>query len=155
MTDGVLVIGYGNAMRRDDGAGQRLARLVAASKLPGVRSLAVHQLSPELAEALASARVAVFVDAEEEAEAAAARPITEAPGLATLGHACGPAWLLALAQAIYGRRPPAWLVSVPAQDTGHGTGLSSSAKRGVREGVEIVRRLVSPQLNSGARASEP
>ncbi len=42
----VLVIGYGNTLRSDDGAGKRVAELVAEWQLLNVRSLLVHQLTP-------------------------------------------------------------------------------------------------------------
>src|SRR5262245_33122909 len=60
---GAVVIGYGSELRGDDGIGPRVAEAVGARGWPGVRALALHQLTPELAEVLAGARVAVFVDA--------------------------------------------------------------------------------------------
>ncbi len=57
-----LVIGYGNELRRDDGIGPRVARAVADWDIPGVRALAVHQLTPELAVDIAQAKEVVFVD---------------------------------------------------------------------------------------------
>src|SRR5262245_1795360 len=59
----VVVIGYGNDLRGDDAVGLRAAQAVAAWDMPGVCGLAVHQLTPELAEILAGAALAIFVDA--------------------------------------------------------------------------------------------
>src|SRR5947208_15429626 len=59
----ILVVGYGNELRGDDAAGPRIAREVAAWGLPQVRTLAAHQLTPELAAELAHADAAIFVDA--------------------------------------------------------------------------------------------
>ena len=48
--DGVLVIGYGNALRTDDGFGWHAAgRLAADPRLDGAEILQLHQLTPELA----------------------------------------------------------------------------------------------------------
>ena len=58
-----LVIGYGNTLRSDDGAGQRVAEKIGQWELPGVGALAVHQLTPELAENIAQADAVIFVDA--------------------------------------------------------------------------------------------
>ena len=63
----ILVIGYGNELRRDDGLGPRVAASLAG---PGVRALAVRQLTPELAEEVATARLVVFVDARVNPPAA-------------------------------------------------------------------------------------
>jgi Ni,Fe-hydrogenase maturation factor len=59
----ILIIGYGNTLRGDDGAGQRVAEMVSEWGLDEVRSLSVHQLTPELAEPISTAKLAIFVDA--------------------------------------------------------------------------------------------
>jgi hydrogenase maturation protease len=141
VTDKVLVIGYGNALRRDDGAGPRVARLVAAHRWPGVRALAVHQLTPELAEAVAEADRAVFVDAACTDSEVRVRTIAATSAVTVLGHASDPARVLGLAEAVFGRCPPAWLITVPAADMGYGKRLSPLAKRGARRAFENVRRL--------------
>jgi hydrogenase maturation protease len=48
MNTDLLVIGYGNELRSDDGVGPRVARAVAEWRLPGVEAIAVHQLTLEL-----------------------------------------------------------------------------------------------------------
>ncbi|PPT05423.1 NADH-reducing hydrogenase maturation factor [Geitlerinema sp. FC II] len=59
----MLVIGYGNSLRGDDGIGRAIAEQVASWNLPHVRSLSLHQLTPELAEELSRVDRAVFIDA--------------------------------------------------------------------------------------------
>jgi hydrogenase maturation protease len=143
VTDPIVVIGYGNELRRDDAAGPLVARAVAARKHPRARALAVHQLAPELAEVLAGASIAIFVDAAATTESAVARPILDVRGPERLGHTSDPAWLLGLTEAVYGCRPTAWLVTLPAADLGHGKGLSPTAKRGVRQALELVEGLIA------------
>jgi hypothetical protein len=46
----LLVIGYGNSLRRDDGVGPRVAEAVEALQLPGVRTLTCQLLTPEFAD---------------------------------------------------------------------------------------------------------
>ncbi len=142
MTEPSLVIGYGNELRRDDGAGPRVCRELEARCTSGVQVRIVHQLTPELAEPLAGARLAVFVDAAAGQETVNCRPVIEAQGASALGHTGDPAWLLALAQALFGRRPPAWLVTVPAADFAFGTGLSPAAERYVPDALAAVERLL-------------
>jgi hydrogenase maturation protease len=142
--ESALVIGYGNSLRRDDGAGLCAAQAVRAWHRPDIRVLAVQQLTPEMAEDLAASRLAVFIDA------AAAPPdgsvgvlrVEPAEARATLGHTSDPQGLLALAQAVYGRHPPAWLVMIPAANCGFGQGLSRTAQRGVNLALEAVTRLL-------------
>lgn len=61
----IVVIGYGNTLRGDDGFGQLAARLLEARQIQGLEVIASHQLNPELAAWLAEARFAVFLDATE------------------------------------------------------------------------------------------
>lgn len=135
----LVVIGYGNELRRDDGVGPLVARAVADWRLPGVLALASHGLVPELAEHLSRAERALFVDAKRASrlELAEVRP---APA-AALGHAGGPGWLLSLAEEVLGRAPAAWLITVPAAEFGHGEGLTPLAQAGLAEALALVCRL--------------
>ncbi len=64
----VLVVGYGNVLRGDDGVGQEVAEAIwlQRDRLPGLaraRVIWVTQLTPELALDVSDAGLAVFVDA--------------------------------------------------------------------------------------------
>ncbi len=116
MTTPALVIGYGNSLRSDDGAGPRVAELLATTG--GVSVRIRQQLVPELADDLRGRRVVVFVDAAATLApgAVATRRLTaseggEAPGLA---HHFGPEALLLLADRLYEARPRAFLVTIGA-----------------------------------------
>ena len=61
---GVVVLGYGNTLRQDDGAGPAVADLLSdALTRAGGTCLSAHQLLPEHAAALAAALLVIFVDA--------------------------------------------------------------------------------------------
>jgi hydrogenase maturation protease len=140
----ILVIGYGNDLRGDDAVGPRVAAAVAEWDAPGVRALAVHQLTPELAETLAAADLAIFVDAsaspeQEEVEIQLTAP---ADRDTALGHTCAPRMLLALAESLYGSRPPAWSITVPAQSFALGAGLSPAAERGLAAALQRISELI-------------
>lgn len=59
----VLVIGYGNPDRCDDGLGPALAARLAELNIPGVRVDTEFQLNPEAAATVAEHEVAIFIDA--------------------------------------------------------------------------------------------
>jgi hydrogenase maturation protease len=144
MTAAKLVIGYGNTLRGDDGIGPRVAAALEAAGLPGVTCLATHQLTPELAEPLARARVAIFVDAyaadaDGTVQVQALTPHAE-PGV--LGHTGDPGALLAMARALYGASPAAWWVMVPGVNFGVGERLSSTAADAVPVAMTHVNRLL-------------
>ena len=141
-TGDLLVIGYGNTLRRDDGVGQKVAEAVAALNLPCVSVLACQQLVPELAEAISQAGGALFVDAAidadgtaelQEIEARSAEPI--------LAHATDPRALLALAGQVFGHCPCAWSLTISVGDLSFGDGLSPRAEAGLRTAVEQTKEL--------------
>ena len=138
----LLVVGYGNELRSDDAVGPRVARAVAGWQRTGVGGIAVHQLTPEMAALLGETSVVVFVDAYGESENGKVRlrPLEAGPG-AALRHTSDPRWLLALAEALYGRRPEAWLLTIPAADFGLGRRLSPAARAGARSALRRIRRI--------------
>jgi hydrogenase maturation protease len=140
----VIIIGYGNELRGDDGIGPCVARRVAAGGWPGVGFRAVPQLTPELAEDLAGARWAIFIDAGAGGggEAVAVRRIEAGGPAAALTHFGDPRVLLAMSQALYGRAPEAWLVTVAGVNFAPGEMLSEAARLHVGRAVEQVERLL-------------
>jgi hydrogenase maturation protease len=145
----VVVIGYGNTLRGDDAAGPRAASVVAGWGLSGVSAQAVPQLTPELAESLASARLAIFVDARlaDEGGRVAVRPIEPADQGTIFGHAADPRRLLALTRTAYGSCPRSWLITVPAADFRLGEGLSPMAESGVEGALRQIARLAHGALS--------
>jgi hydrogenase maturation protease len=136
-----LVIGYGNPLRRDDGAGPALARRIADLRLPGVEVIEAHQLLPEHAAALSRADRALFVDASAEPGLAAPRmrelqPSAE-PSLAP--HASDPEALLALAAILFEHSPEARLLEIPAADLSIGEGLSTATLEACDQALERAR----------------
>jgi hydrogenase maturation protease len=142
MNTRLLVIGYGNELRRDDGVGPRAARAVAAWQLPGVAAVAAHQLMPELADLIGEAERVVFVDAGQD-DVVLTRPMEPGRAAQVLGHTGEPRELLALAEAMHGRRPEAWLITLPAPELGCGEGLSATAEHGLAEALRQIRALAA------------
>lgn len=142
----ILVIGYGNDLRGDDAAGRRAAAQVDAWRLPGVQVRALHQLTPELAEPLATADRAVFLDAHPSSFGSGVRVhrLLPATPTARLAHTADPRGLLALAWTAFGRAPEAWWITIPATDFSFGAPLSPLAARGLADALATVRRMLAP-----------
>jgi hydrogenase maturation protease len=140
--DDLLVIGYGNELRRDDGVGPKLARAVAEKNWPGVSIIACHQLTPELAEPISRVHAVVFVDATADGSTEVrARDLTVEPGAQIMTHAADPQSLLALAWQVFAACPRAWWVTIPVTDLGFGDMLSPLAQRGLETALEKVHEL--------------
>jgi hydrogenase maturation protease len=148
-----LVIGYGNSLRGDDGVGSLVADQVAAWNLPNVRSLSVHQLTPELAAEIAEAEVVFFIDAcvmEAGKTQACLKPITSQKGRSRIDHLWSPSVLLHLAQTLYNADPVAYQILIPAIQFDYGTSLSVIAQEGMAWSLEALKRYVNnPSSPSG------
>jgi hydrogenase maturation protease len=138
----LLVIGYGNTLRSDDGVGPRAADAIAALNLPGVRALTYPLLTPELADSLAGAERVIFVDAAVDApREVKLRPLAPAKSSQIMAHAADPRTLLALARDVFGRAPKAWWLTIPVENIGIGETLTPFAERGLGIAVERIREM--------------
>ena len=113
----ILICGYGNPGRQDDGLGPALvAELEAwapAEGLSGIVFDANYQLNVEDALAVAESRAVVFVDATKEGPAPFEfRPLAPRKETTFTSHALAPETVLALADELYGARPPAWILAI-------------------------------------------
>ena len=139
---GLLVIGYGNPLRCDDGVGPRVVEAVEELKLPAVRTLVCQQLSPEHAEPISRARTVVFVDAAVDAPTEVQLRKLEPGGTTQLmAHAADPRTMLALARDVFGHAPQAWWLTIPAVKLGFGDDLSPAARRGFDKAVQEIKNL--------------
>ena len=151
----LLIIGYGNTLRRDDGVGPRVAAAVEKLRLPGVLTMACPQLTPELADPLSQAGAAVFVDASVDKQGPVRiRRLDPSDSSQILAHAADPRVLLALARDAFGRAPQAWMLTIPAKELGFGERLSRPASLGLRDAVRAVRAL-NRRLRVRRRARAP
>lgn len=144
--DGVLVIGYGNSLRTDDGAGWHAAmRLADDPRLAGARVLARHQLTPELAADVARASLAIFIDARQDGSdpgSIVVQPLEPSDRPTAWTHHAGPATILGLARALYVSAPPAVLVSIAVACLDVGDRLSPRLQTRLPSIVNTIARLV-------------
>jgi hydrogenase maturation protease len=140
----ILVVGYGNLLRSDDGIGQQVAGEIAGWGIPNVQTIAVHQLTPELAEMLANPDIAIFVDAcpISDDQDIQIKPINPSNFSPLMGHTSDPRSLLALSQVLYSRVPQAWWVIVPGMNFEVGDRLSSVAERNMEAALQEINHLM-------------
>ena len=146
--NGVLVIGYGNLLRSDDGVGWHAAgRLLGDPRLEGAEVITCHQLTPELAADVARASLVVLIDASVNRGAPGSvvvrriQPWGDPPPLAW-SHHLDPAALAGLASALYEAAPPMVVVSVAGASLALGDRLSPILQRALPGVVETVAEVV-------------
>ncbi len=134
------VLGSGNPLRGDAGAGPCLAERVAAGSLPGVTALALPRLVPELAARLAECKGVVFADADAGSLRPALRPLRPRKRFVFRGHVGDPAGLLALTRLVFGSAPRAWWLRLSAREFGLGHNLAATARGGLEAAIVLLRR---------------
>ena len=141
-----LVIGYGNTLRSDDSAGQLVANQIATWSLPNVRSLAVHQLTPELAEDLANADTVIFVDAvissKQNSEKIEIITLEGDDKYLHLGHIENPRSLLYLSKIVYNKSPLAYWILIPAINFDFGEEISSLTRQGITQALLAIEQII-------------
>jgi hydrogenase maturation protease len=139
----VLVIGYGNTLRSDDGVGYLVAATVAEWQLPQVRSIAVHQLLPELAPDIADVDLVIFVDAVVTIDRSTPKieiiPLVAGCDEDFSTHIITPQLLLGMTQRLYGATPEAYLLTISAIDFTLGATLSSIAITGKDVALDYLK----------------
>ena len=160
---GVLVIGYGNVLRSDDGVGWHAAALLADDpRVAGVEVLAVHQLTPELALDISRASLVILVDAAADVQAGlisvqALGPEDDAGagegGIGAASHHVGPAELVAVARELYAAAPKVLVMRIGVADMELGEALSPPVAAALPAVVEAVVSLVA--RHRASRAAPP
>lgn len=142
----ILVIGFGNPGRRDDGLGPALAARLAALGLPGVTVESDYQLAIEHAELAARHDLVVFADAARDAAGDTAfylRPVAPAPGTACFSHRISPPTVLQLAADCFAARPSGWLLGIqPADLESFAEGLTPTAEKNLAAALDELRQAI-------------
>ena len=147
LSESVLVIGYGNPQRGDDGVAWKVLDSLRAAQsrpdAPPLRLKRVHQLTPELAEPASRARAVIFVDARADAPPGrvSCEPLTPGAGPSSVAHSLSPRAVLLYAERLFGHAPRAAVVTVGAAAFDHGDELSPEALLAIPKAARRIRSL--------------
>lgn len=145
----ILLIGYGNTLRGDDGIGPRVAEAVRHLRLPGVHTLICPLLTPEIADPISQAEKVIFVDAAMDTPNEVQwRKLEPNETSQLMAHAADPRTMLALARDVFGRVPEAWWLTIPAVDLGFREDFSPAVQKKFAEAVRKIQVFCrSSQMN--------
>jgi hydrogenase maturation protease len=131
----ILVYGYGNPGRQDDGLGaafiQMLENWLVENPFPQISTDCNYQLNIEDAAAVSDKTLVVFVDASQEAIEDYSFTKVEASDARVefSMHAVSTSFVIDLCQKIYGKVPEAWLLHIRGYEWDFKEELTQPAQR--------------------------
>lgn len=144
----VVVIGFGNEHRRDDGVGPAVADRVAALGLAGVRVCSCPAEPTAILDAWDGAQLAVVIDAVAGGSPGRVHRRTLqdlAEPRSVSSHDLNVAQTYRLGLALGCAPASVVVVGVDVDDTGHGIGLSPAVTAALPEAVQTVLDILSEQ----------
>lgn len=153
----ILVYGYGNPGRQDDGLGPALVGMLEEEGIPGVETDCNYQLQIEDAEAVSRFDAVVFVDASMDGkEPFSFGGLEPSAEIAFTTHAMSPASVLALCHELYQKPVPAFLLGIRGYRWEPVEGLSDAARENLEEAFRFLQsKLVemTEAVKAGGRVS--
>jgi hydrogenase maturation protease len=143
----ILVIGYGNSLRSDDGAGQYVAQKVAVWDRPLVMTQTAYQLNPDMVGAIIEASIVVFVSVVpvQPADPTSLQVQSLSPLSAdrAWGHDYSPAMLLTIAQQLYATVPKkSYWFQIRGENFEFGERFSSLTQQGIQQALTQLSELI-------------
>jgi hydrogenase maturation protease len=142
----VLVVGYGNPLRSDDGAGLRAAEILDRKALPGAEVRAVQQLQVEMASDLRAFDQIVLIDASDasaggpEVDLRKVEPVCDGGPAST--HHLSPERLSALCVRLYGITPALRVCTIRGENFDMGDQLTPIVQRRVDVAVRKIESFM-------------
>jgi hydrogenase maturation protease len=139
----VLVLGYGNPGREDDGLGPAAAAEIERMGWPNVTVCNNYQLVIEDVLDIAAADIVWFIDASRNgAEPYTTQKLSPAMDVTFTSHIVSPEALLAMAEQYYGKSPRAYLMGVRGYDFKFIERLSDRAQSNLKQSVTLLLSLI-------------
>jgi len=148
----ILILGYGNPGRQDDGIGPAMATAIEKWVLPGVTVEVDYQLNIEHAAELAQHDIVLFVDADRDApapyvlkkivstEAESGKP--DVREIAFTSHSVSPKSVLAICDEHLGAAPEAWILGIRGYAYEFGEELTPQAQKNLEQALAYVQTLI-------------
>ena len=140
----ILLIGYGNPGRLDDGLGPALAAAIEKLAVPGVTVDPDYQLTVEDAEAVARHEVVIFADADTTGPAPFSfRRLQPERALSFTSHSVDPKALLGLARDLFGAETEAYVLGIRGYEFNEfDERLSPRARANLVEAVAFIEPIL-------------
>lgn len=137
----ILVIGYGNPARQDDGIGEYIVNRLY-EELKYIDVITLQELGPEISEDISGYELVFFIDAGiEQEEEFVVREIIPAYKSPIFSHHISPEAILALTKELFKVTPKAYLVSVKGYDFDFGFEISDKACENSERAIDRIKEI--------------
>ncbi|RWX48521.1 hydrogenase maturation protease [Candidatus Electrothrix marina] len=146
----VLVYGFGNPGREDDGAGVALAERIKSAALPGVTTDSNYQLNVEDALLLSEHDLVIFADATRSpVDRFSFYRLQPDASVSFTTHAMSPGSVLALCSQLYGETPPVYMLEIAGVSFELRDGMSAEAAENTVAATRFLTELLE-KFNTAA-----
>ena len=143
----ILIYGYGNPGREDDGLGIELVKLLEEwskqSGLTGIEFDSNYQLNIEDAEAVSTKDLVVFADAStEEIEDFVFTEVTGEKDISFTTHAASPGYIVKLCSDLFGKYPQVYLLHIKGYQWKFKEGISEKAEKNLEKALSFMQKYL-------------
>ena len=143
----ILVYGYGNPGREDDGLGielvKRLETWSRQTGLTGIEFDSNYQLNIEDAEIISEKDVVIFADAStEEIDAFILTEVTGESEVTFTTHAASPGYILKLCTDLFGKFPRVYLLHIKGYQSEFSEKISDRAEHNLNNAYEFMKNYL-------------
>lgn len=142
--DKILISGYGNPGRQDDGLGPILIEKLEADNLSGIELDSNYQLNIEDAYDMAEAKVVFFVDASIDCKEPFEFNKLDAESTITFTtHSMAPGSVLALCQEVFNADVEAWVLAIRGYEWEFDAPMTAKAKSNLEAAYSFIREKLN------------
>jgi len=140
----ILVYGFGNPGREDDGLGielvNRLEEWSCHEGIAGISFDSNYQLNIEDAETISGKDIVIFADAStEEIKDFILTEVTGEKDVAFTTHAASPGYIVKLCTELFGKCPQTYLLHIKGYHWEFKEGLSEDANANLEKAIEYLK----------------
>jgi hydrogenase maturation protease len=144
----ILIYGYGNPGRQDDGLGivltQKLEKWVSENKISGIDFDSNYQLNIEDAVAITQKDLVIFVDAsEEDIEDFCLSKVDGSSKVSFTTHAASPGYIVQLCRELFQKEPLVLLLHIKGYEWAFQEGLSEQAQENLDQALAYMKYLLT------------
>jgi len=144
----IIVYGFGNPGRQDDGLGPFLIEKLEAESISGIVVDSNYQLNIEDAYDISQGKAVIFVDASIDCkEPFSFEKLTAAQEIRFTTHAISPQSVLALCQDLYDRDVPAYILAIRGYEWEFSEPMTRKAEKNLDEAFIFIKKKLAEMKN--------